>query len=151
MPKMSIESPSFENGKEIPKKHGYNFDNISPELIIKNIPKETKSLALIMDDPDAMKAVGKLWVHWIVWNIPPDTQIIKENSLPIGALQGTTDFGEQRYGGPAPPDKRHTYFIKLYALDKKLELPKNTTKTQLENTIKNHILEETSISGTFSP
>ncbi|MEM2160157.1 MAG: YbhB/YbcL family Raf kinase inhibitor-like protein [Candidatus Nitrosotenuis sp.] len=148
---MILQSSSFQDGSEIPKKHGYKYDNISPSLTIKQIPAQTKSLVLIMDDPDAMGAVGKLWVHWLVWNIDPKDSEIKEGSIPKGAIEGTTDFGQIGYGGPAPPDKRHTYVFKLYALNTKIELKKGATKKQLEDAMENHIIAQTSLSGTFAP
>jgi len=151
MGELSLESSAFAPGKEIPKKYGYKFENISPPLKIRNIPKDTKSLAIIMDDPDAMGAVGKIWVHWIIWNINPTTTEIPEGTIPIGATEGITDFGEIGYGGPAPPDKRHTYIFKLYALKTKLDLKQGSTKAQLENAMKNQILAKTSLEGTFAP
>jgi len=148
---MKIESSAFQNGGEIPKKYGYKKDNINPTLIIKDVPTEAKSLALIMDDPDAMGAVGKIWVHWIVWNIDPTTIEIQENSTPDNSFQGKTDFGEISYGGPAPPDKEHTYIFKLYALDDKLNLKKGSTKSELEEAMKNHIIAESKLKGRYSP
>jgi hypothetical protein len=88
-----LESSAFKNGKQIPKKYGYKNSNINPPLTIKGIPQNTKSLVLIMDDPDAMGAVGKIWVHWVIWNIEPKTKEIKEDSIPTGSIEGTTDFG----------------------------------------------------------
>ncbi|MCI4432708.1 MAG: YbhB/YbcL family Raf kinase inhibitor-like protein [Nitrosopumilus sp.] len=146
-----LESTAFENGKKIPKKYGYNNSNTSPPLKIKGIPQNTKSLALIMDDPDAMGAVGKIWVHWILWNIAPNTTEIKENSIPTGSIEGKTDFGEIGYGGPAPPDKEHTYIFKLYALDGKLMLNEGASKTDVEKSMKNHILAETRLEGKYAP
>ncbi|HEY7776946.1 MAG TPA: YbhB/YbcL family Raf kinase inhibitor-like protein, partial [Nitrososphaeraceae archaeon] len=134
-----------------PKKYGYKFENVSPPLKLRNIPKDTKSLAIIMDDPDAMGAVGKIWVHWVIWNINPTTTEIAEGTIPIGATEGITDFGEIGYGGPAPPDKRHTYIFKLFALKTKLDLKQGSTKAQLENAMKNQILGKTSLEGTFAP
>lgn len=148
---MILQSASFQDGSEIPKKHGYKNDNISPPLSIKQIPAQTKSLVLIMDDPDAMGAVGKLWVHWTVWNIDPKESEIKEGVTPKGATEGITDFGQAGYGGPAPPDKRHTYVFKIYALNSKLELKKGATKKQIEDAMQNHIISQTSLSGTFAP
>jgi Raf kinase inhibitor-like YbhB/YbcL family protein len=142
---LTLTSESFANNEVIPKKFGYKHGNTSPPLRITNIPENTVSLALIMDDPDAMAAVGKVWVHWVVWNI------VKENSIPSGSIEGETDFGEIGYGGPAPPDKEHTYIFKLFALDKKLEIAKGSTKTHIENEMKNHILEETTLQGKYSP
>ena len=100
-----------------------------PPLKISGVPENTSSLALIMDDPDAMGAVGKVWVHWVLWNIDPSVIELKENSIPSDCLEGETDFGEIGYGGPAPPDKEHTYIFKLYALDQKLD----AAKVQLKN------------------
>ena len=133
------------------KKYGYKYGNSSPPLRIDGIPENTTTLALIMDDPDAMGAVGKVWVHWVLWNISPETVEIKENSVPSSCLEGETDFGEVGYGGPAPPDKEHTYIFKLYALDKKLELKKGSTKKEVEEAMKDHIVAETRLEGTFAP
>ena len=121
MGELTLESTAFSNGGEIPRKYGYKNNNVNPPLKISGIPQNTTSLVLIMDDPDAMGAVGKIWVHWLVWNIVP-SPTINESSIPTGAIEGKTDFGEIGYGGPAPPDKRHTYIFKIYALDTKLEL-----------------------------
>ena len=148
---MKIESSAFQNGSEIPRKYGYKKDNINPPISIKEIPNKTKSLALIMDDPDAMGAVGKIWVHWIVWNIDPSNSEIKENSIPSGSVQGKTDFGENSYGGPAPPDKEHTYIFKLYALDEKLSINEGSTKSQVEDTMKGHVLAEAKLEGKYAP
>ena len=148
---MKLESSSFENGETIPKQFGYKHGNISPSLIISEIPESTKSLALIMDDPDAMGAVGKVWVHWVLWNIPKDVKQIDENSIPENSVEGETDFGEIGYGGPAPPDKEHTYIFKLYALDTILDLNKNSTKQVLENSIKDHVIAEAKLTGKYAP
>ncbi|BDQ31881.1 hypothetical protein NZNM25_20210 [Nitrosopumilus zosterae] len=148
---MIITSPAFKNGQSIPRKYGYKNENSSPPLLIDKIPEGTESLALIMDDPDAMKAVGKVWVHWVLWNIPSNTQEIKENSIPEGSVEGKTDFGEIGYGGPAPPDKEHLYIFKLYALDTKLDLGQNSIKTDLEESMKNHILAEAKLEGRYAP
>ena len=148
---MKLESSSFENGGTIPKKFGYKNGNVSPPLIISEIPETAKSLALIMDDPDAMGAVGKVWVHWVLWNIPKDVEKIDENSTPKDSIEGETDFGKIGYGGPAPPDKEHTYIFKLYALDTILELGKGSTKSDLENSIKDHVIDETKLEGRYSP
>jgi len=151
MSNFSLDSESFDNGGIIPKKHGYKNGNYSPPLKIGGIPENTISLALIMDDPDAMGAVGKIWVHWVLWNIEPSIVELKENSIPSNCLEGETDFGEIGYGGPAPPDKEHTYIFKLYALDKKLDIDKNSTKKQLEKAMNNHIIAETKLEGRYSP
>lgn len=148
---MIITSPAFKNGESIPRKYGYKNENSSPPLLIDKVPEGTESLVLIMDDPDAMKAVGKVWVHWVLWNIPSNTQEIPENSVPQNSIEGKTDFGEIGYGGPAPPDKEHLYIFKLYALDTKLDLEQNSTKTDLEESMKNHILAEAKLEGKYAP
>jgi len=151
MSNFTLESEAFDNGGVIPRKHGYKNGNLSPPLKISGVPENTSSLALIMDDPDAMGAVGKVWVHWVLWNIEPSVVELKENSIPSDCLEGETDFGEIGYGGPAPPDKEHTYIFKLYALDQKLDADKGSTKKQIEEAMKNHIITETRLEGKYSP
>jgi len=151
MGKLSITSSAFTSGGEIPKKYGYKNDNVSPPIKIRGIPSDANSLALIMDDPDAMKAVGRVWVHWVIWNIDPTISEISEGSSPSGSVEGKTDFGEIGYGGPAPPDKKHTYIFKLFALKTKLDLKKGSTKAQLEEEMKGQILDQAILKGTFAP
>ena len=148
---MIITSSIFEDGKVIPTKYGYNFENINPPLSIKDVPSETKSLLLIMDDPDAVKAVGKVWVHWILYNIPPETTYIKENSIPKNSFVGKNDFNQISYGGPAPPDKEHTYIFKLFALNKILKTRKDITIDEINNQINNSIISQAKLSGRYSP
>jgi hypothetical protein len=148
---MKLKSTAFENGGVIPRKYGYKNENISPPLQISEIPKGTKSLVLIMDDPDAMVAVGKVWVHWVLWNISPNTKEIHENTIPKDSIEGNNDFDIIGYGGPAPPDKEHTYVFKLYALNETLTLKQGSTKTDVEKSIKNNILDETKLEGKFAP
>ena len=145
MSEFSIICNDFEEGGEIPKKFGYKFENETPNIQFQNIPSESLSWALLMDDPDAMSAVGKVWVHWLVCNLSPTTGNAK-----IG-IHGKTDFGETKYGGPAPPDKRHTYVFRAYALDTKLELVKGYSKQELEDAMKGHIIGEAKLTGTFAP
>jgi len=147
----TLESEAFDSGGVIPRKYGYKNGNLSPPLKISGIPENTLSLVLIMDDPDAMGAVGKVWVHWVLWNIEPNVVKFKENSIPLDCLEGETDFGEIGYGGPAPPDKEHTYIFKLYALDQKLDADKGSTKKQIEEAMKNHTIAETRLEGKYSP
>jgi len=151
MSNFSLESEAFDNGGTIPRKYGYKNGNISPPLKINGVPENTSSLALIMDDPDAMGAVGKVWVHWVLWNIDPSTIELKENSIPSDCLEGETDFGEIGYGGPAPPDKEHTYIFKLYALDTMINLEKGSTKADVEESMKNHVLTEAKLEGKYAP
>ena len=146
MGNLQLTSSAFSHGEEIPRKCGYKNGNETPSLAINGIPEGTKSLTLIMDDPDAMGAVGKVWVHWVVWNIDPT---VTENLQ--DATEGMTDFGEVGYGGPAPPDKRHTYVFKLYALDCKVDLSNESTKADVEKAMEGHIIEQTQLTGTYAP
>ena len=153
---MRLTSDAFSDGNEIPRKCGYKNGNISPSLTFSGSPTEAKSLVLIMDDPDAMGAVGKVWVHWVIWNISPGAlkEFQYENSQTPEIMlsdKGMTDFGEVGYGGPAPPDKRHTYVFKLYALDSWLDLPEGSTKSELEKAMEGHIIEQTQLTGTYAP
>ncbi len=93
-----------------------------------------------------VRLIGKVWVHWVVWNIDPTTTELENLTE-----EGMTDFGEVGYGGPAPPDKRHTYVFKLYALDSKLDLPEGSTKSELENAMEGHIIAEAKLTGTYAP
>ena len=151
MTNLQLTSSAFSQGDEIPRKFGYKNGNTSPPLTISGILAEAKSLALIMDDPDAMGAVGKVWVHWVVWNIDSTTTEIAESTVPSGAIEGMTDFGEVGYGGPAPPDKRHTYVFKLYALDSMLDLHGESSKADVEKAMEGHIIEQTQLTGTYAP
>jgi hypothetical protein len=142
MSEFSITSTDFEEGEEIPKRCGYKHGNEQPDIGFRDIPNETKTLALIMDDPDAMGAVGKVWVHWLEYHDVNDITNI---------TTGKTDFGETGYGGPAPPDKLHTYIFKAYALDTILDLKEGFSKQELEDAMKGHILAEAKLTGTFAP
>lgn len=148
---MKLTSSAFINGSQIPDRYGYKFDNVNPPLKIENIPDDAISLVLIMDDPDAFSAVGKIWVHWTLWNISPHISEILENSIPDDCVQGITDFEEIGYGGPAPPDKIHTYIFKVFALDTILDLKEGCTRIQLEAAMIGHIISEANLTGTFSP
>ena len=146
MGNLKLTSSAFSDGGEIPRECGYKNGNKVPPLTISGIPEGTKSLTLIMDDPDAMEPAGKVWVHWVVWNIVGSTIDLKK------CHQGMTDFGEEGYGGPAPPDKRHTYVFKLYALDCNLDaFPYNETKADVEKAMEGHIIEQATLTGTYAP
>ena len=147
MGNLKLTSSAFSDGGEIPREYGYKNGNREPQLTISGTPDGTKSLALIMDDPDAMGAVGKVWVHWVAWNIDPT-----KTELELAkSTEGMTDFGEVGYGGPAPPDKRHTYIFKLYALDSELDLPIKSTKADVEKAMEDHIIEQATLTGTYAP
>jgi Raf kinase inhibitor-like YbhB/YbcL family protein len=143
---LSIASPAFSHQGMIPAKHTCDGADVNPPLSIGNVPEKSKSLALIVDDPDAPMGT---WVHWVVWNIGPGTKGIPENSVPQGALQGTNDFRKQGYGGPCPPSGTHRYFFKLYALDASLPLKAGATKAQLEQAMKGHVLAQAELVGLY--
>ena len=152
MGNLKLMSSTFSDGGEIPRKFGYKNGNASPPLTISGIPKGTESLALIMDDPDAMAAVGRVWIHWVMWNIDPTITEIAESTTPSGAREGMTSFGEQGYGGPAPPDKRHTYVFKLYALNSSIDNHITNADSQaLEGLMEDYILEQATLTGTYAP
>lgn len=146
MGELKISSPVFENNGNIPVKYTCDGMDVSPPLLIENIPTDSKSLALIVDDPDAPMGT---WVHWVLWNINPTTGEIKENTVPEGAKQGINDFRRHDYGGPCPPSGTHRYFFKLYALDSLLELGPNSKKADLEKAMKGHIITQTQIVGLY--
>ncbi len=141
---MNLSSPAFEAQQEIPGKHTCDGEDVSPALEIADIPDAAKSLALIVDDPDAP---AKTWVHWVVYDIAP-TARIEENSVP--GTRGQNDFGKLAYGGPCPPSGRHRYFFKLYALDAELGLDEGASKEQVEQAMEGHILDQAELVGTYS-
>ncbi len=144
---MQIKSSAFSHNEKIPAKYTCDGDDINPPLQFLDVPTETQSLVLISDDPDAPMGT---WVHWIVWNIDPKITEIAQNSVPAGAVEGTTSFGKTSYGGPCPPSGVHRYFFKLYALDTVLDLPTSTTATDLEKTIGGHVLQSAELIGLYS-
>jgi hypothetical protein len=142
---LKLTSPAFDHEGTIPKKYSCQGDDINPELGIEGIPEETKSLVLIMDDPDA--PVGT-WVHWLVWNLNPSISKIEENSTPKGVV-GKNSWSRNDYGGPCPPSGTHRYYFKLYAIDTKLSLGGPSDKKTVENVMKGHIIEETVLMGKY--
>ncbi len=143
---MTITSPAFAHNAFMPAKYTCDGENVSPSLSFSDIPKDTKSLALIVDDPDAQ---SKTWVHWTVFNINPGTTTFPEGFIPDGNIQGMTDFGKPGYGGPCPPHGTHHYFFKLYALDINLTLGRSATKSDIEEAIKGHVLEKAELVGLY--
>jgi Raf kinase inhibitor-like YbhB/YbcL family protein len=141
---MRITSPTFTENAVIPDKYGCHGANINPALEIKSVPANAKSLALILDDPDASG-----WSHWILWNIDPKTTNILENYAPAGAVSGLNDFGANNYGGPCPPSGSHRYEFTLYALDTVLNLPAQTDKTSLIKAFNGHILDSAKLTGIY--
>lgn len=143
---MKITSPAFENDTSIPAKYTCEGLGINPPLAFSDIPVDTKSLVLIMDDPDAPAG---LWVHWLIWNMTPDIHQIKENSIPANAVVGANTKGINQYGGPCPPDREHRYFFKLFALDITLGISPQSDKNLLEKAMANHIINQAELIGLY--
>jgi Raf kinase inhibitor-like YbhB/YbcL family protein len=150
---LGISSDSFAFGGTIPVKFTCDGQDRSPELHWGESPAETRSFALIADDPDAPAGT---WVHWVIFNLPPQTKslpedVVKKGELDSGALQGTNDFGNLGYGGPCPPPgKAHRYFFKLYALDTALSLQAGAKKADVERAMKGHILAQGELMGHYA-
>jgi len=142
---MQLKSQAFQNGKLIPGKYTCDGKNVSPPLVIMDAPKETKSLALIMSDPDAPHGT---FLHWLLWNIPPKVTELKEGESP--GVKGKNDFGKPGYGGPCPPSGIHRYVFRVYALDIMLNHPESSTKQQVEAAMKGHILQSAELIGRYS-
>lgn len=148
---MRLTSPEFDDGKSIPDRYGYDEENVNPPLTIEDVPADTASVALVVDDPDAQEPAGKIWDHWVVWNIDPNIDQIDEGSTPPNAREGRNDFDETGYGGPKPPDREHTYHFRLYALDTELDLNAGASKAELCEEMEGLILDETELKGTYAP
>ena len=146
--KMELKSDVFENNEKIPGKYTCDGEDVSPQLSILNVPENSKSLVLIMDDPDAVKPAGKVWDHWIVFNIPIETKEILEAQGPQG-VHGKGTSGNLNYMGPCPPDAEHKYFFKLFALDITLDLSQGSTKQEVEEAMQGHIIEQTELIGRY--
>lgn len=144
---MNLSSPDFSEGGNIPERYTCDGKDVSPTLKIAGIPKEAKSLALIVDDPDAP---GGNFSHWLLWNIGPDQAEILAKSLPHHAVQGVNDFGKSKYSGPCPPPGTHRYYFKLYALDTTLALSPTSKRKAVDSAIKGHILAEATLMGRYA-
>jgi Raf kinase inhibitor-like YbhB/YbcL family protein len=144
--RMKITSSAFQEGANIPSKFTCDGADTSPPLQIADIPSGAKSLALIMDDPDAPSG---LFTHWAVWNISPQTSSIAEESTPKG-VQGANDFGKSGYGGPCPPSGAHRYYFRIFALDRELDLPFGAKRGQVDAAMKNHIVAQGELMGRYS-
>ena len=142
---MEVQSTAFQQGQAIPKRYTCDGEDLSPPLSLSNVPAATKSLAIIMDDPDAP---GGTFDHWIAWNVPPSTRELGEGARV--ERQGKNDFGVTRYRGPCPPrGPAHRYFFKVYALDTMLDLPEGATKEELEGAMEGHVLARGELMGTY--
>jgi Raf kinase inhibitor-like YbhB/YbcL family protein len=150
---MNLTSPAFAHGGQMPAKYTCDGEDISPPLAWSGVPASAKSLALIVDDPDAPDpaAPQRTWVHWVAYNLPPSASRLDEGirQLPGGARQGRNDWQRAGYGGPCPPIGRHRYFFKLYALDRVLPDLGAATKAKLEAAMKPHIIGRAELVGTY--
>lgn len=151
MQNISISAEAFQTGGAIPEEYTCDGSDVSPALSWRGIPANAKSIALIMDDPDAPMGT---FVHWVLFNIPPDTTklprgVPKNRTLNDGSSQGITDFGRTGYGGPCPPGGTHRYYFRLYALDTMLDLQPGSSRKQLENAMKGHILAQGELMGKY--
>jgi len=144
--RIKITSSAFHEGGNIPSKFTCDGSDTSPPLQITGIPSEAKSLVLIADDPDAP---GGLFTHWLVWNIPPQTNSIAEGSAPKG-VHGTNDFGKPDYKGPCPPPGTHRYSFKIFALDRELDLRGGAKRSQLDAAMKGHIVAQGELVGRYA-
>lgn len=143
---MKLTSPAFSNNHKLPIKYTCEGDGTSPELIIDDVPKKAQSLALILKDPDSP---GNTFIHYVVWNISKDTQIIPENATPSGSVVGINNIGKNYYFSPCPHQGKHRYVFYLFALDTTLTLPKEAGAKDLEQIIMGHILDSTTLTGVF--
>ena len=175
MGNFKLTSSAFEDGGEIPRECGYKNGNKVPPLAVSGIPEMAESLVLIMDDPDAMGPAGKVWLHWLVWDIfrnEPEQEDEMDSFPGNNCIEGESDFyGEVGYGGPAPPDKRHTYVFKVYALDREMDIEiiegvlvikidgyqdvmynaESITKDVIEKAMEGYIIEQAILKGTYAP
>lgn len=152
---LTLSSKGFTDGGEIPAKYTCEGDDISPALEWTGVPDETLSLVLIVDDPDAPdpKAPKRTWVHWVLFNLPPDTTELPEGitsaDLPKGTGEGLNDWKRTGYGGPCPPIGRHRYFHKLYALDTVIDDVEKPTNAKVETAMSGHIIAKAELVGTY--
>jgi Raf kinase inhibitor-like YbhB/YbcL family protein len=145
---MRITSTAFRNGEFIPQQYSRYHEDKSPPLHIDGVPPNARSLALIMDDPDAPRG---LFTHWIVFDLDPKTTDIGEDHAPEApARQGANSWGEAQYGGPRPPSGEHRYFFRVYALDTIIDLPRGSTRAQVEQAMQGHVLDTTELMGRYS-
>ncbi len=152
METLTVRSPAFEEGQMIPPRFTADGADVSPPLEWSKVPPDTASMAVIADDPDAPMGT---WVHWVIYNLPPETDSLPADVPPVetlnnGAAHGTTDFGRIGYGGPAPPSGVHRYFFRVYALDIRLDLPAGATRHEVDRAMRGHILAQGELMGRYS-
>ncbi len=144
---MKLISPAFEQNQPIPAKYTCDGANHHPPLIFSQVPEEAQSLALVVEDPDAP---AKVFTHWLVYDIPPSTQHIPEQEVPLSSTEGVNDFGTRGYRGPCPPSGTHRYVFKLFALDTGLALPAGRRKEDVQAKMKGHVIATAELMGTYT-
>jgi Raf kinase inhibitor-like YbhB/YbcL family protein len=149
---MKLLSSAFSEGGTIPQRYTCDGENLSPALEWRDVPPNSSSLALIVEDPDAPVGV---FVHWVLFGMPPQTAGLpegagQESARPAGGLQGTNGFRKVAYGGPCPPGGTHRYFFRVYALDINIDLPAGSSRSQLDGAMRGHILAEAQLMGTYT-
>ncbi|WP_247731470.1 YbhB/YbcL family Raf kinase inhibitor-like protein [Halovivax limisalsi] len=148
---LRVTSAAFADGESIPDACSYDGENVNPALELSGVPYEAASLAIVVDDPDAVEPAGKIWIHWLVWNVDPAMDAVPRAWDPNDAVEGENDFGEIGYGGPKPPDGEHLYRFKVYALDTELDLEEGASAAELGDAIDDHVLAQTQVTGTYAP
>ena len=143
---MELMSSAFKANGPIPVRYTCDGENINPPLLVNDVPLGTQSMVLTIEDPDAERGV---WTHWLLWGIPFNTTVINEGTVPMGAIEGMTDFQRPGYGGPCPPSGMHRYFFTLYALDTTIDLPPDTDKQKLKEVIEEHVIDKAELVGTY--
>ena len=144
---MKLSSPDFKEGENIPERFTCDGKDVSPTLQIEGVPKEAKSLVVIVEDRDAPDGN---FTHWLLWNIAPNLTEIVGNKPPPSAVQGVNDFGKKKYSGPCPPPGTHRYYFKLYALDTTLNFPPKSKRKTVDSAIKGHIIVEATLMGKYA-
>jgi Raf kinase inhibitor-like YbhB/YbcL family protein len=144
---LSISSPAFTDKGNIPLKYTCDGEDVNPPLTFENIPEETKSLTLLVEDPDSL---GKTWLHWALYNIDPKNEKIHEDSKPLSSSECMTDFGNIGYGGPCPAKGVHRYVFKLFALDDTLDLTEDSKLDEIYSAMENHIIDQAQMTGLYT-
>ncbi|MFC2162351.1 YbhB/YbcL family Raf kinase inhibitor-like protein [Candidatus Altiarchaeota archaeon] len=143
---MMIASDAFPDGGSIPAKYTCDGDNVNPALTVEGIPANTRSLVLIVDDPDAPRGT---WDHWLLFNIIPGEAIIDEGIPPKSGKTGINSFRRTSYGGPCPPTGEHRYYFRAYALDTVLDLPESSGRVEIESVMRSHVIAEAQLMGRY--
>ncbi|MFW6436574.1 MAG: YbhB/YbcL family Raf kinase inhibitor-like protein [Halococcoides sp.] len=145
-----LSSPAFDDRATIPREYGYTARNVNPPLEWTGVPEDATTIAIVMDDPDAVEPAGKIWDHWVVWNLPASRGGIPENAAIETANEGVNDYGERGYGGPNPPDGEHTYRFEASAVEGTVEL-RDADAEDLRTALEGRTLATATLRGTYAP